>query len=379
MPANVSFEFERARIKYEQANSPQAKLEALQEMARYAPKHKGGENLRAEISRKIAKAKKEIEKAAEQAAKRGGGASLSVKKEGAGQIVLMGLPNSGKSTVLKALTGVRVEIADYPFTTTKPQVGMMDFFGSRIQIVELPAIVEGSASGKALGTQLLAIARSADAVLLVVNHETAVHETKILLEECKKTNIRLNETKPKIKIQTGSYKGLSVSGKKFLKFPLSELESFLKTQGIHNAAVILEESIKSLQQVQDALDNRLVFKKAMVLENFRGKPIQKTTVPAIFTISFSIPSQLEAHKKDFFALLDKVLVYTKRPSMKADLTEPLVLSNKSTVADLARLVHKEVAQKIRHAKLYGKNAKFKGQKVPRNYKLKNFDIIEIGL
>ena len=189
----------------------------------------------------------------------------------------------------------------------------------------------------------------------------------------------MNETKPKILIQAGSYKGLSVSGKRFLKIPLSDLKAFLKTQGIHNAAVVLNQPIKSLQQVQDALDNSLVFKKALVLANFKGLPVTKTEIPKMSCIGFSVPSELESHKKTLFALLEKVLVYTKRPGQKADLTDPLVLSRGSTITDLTKMVHKEFAQKIRHAKLYGKNAKFKGQKVPHNYKLQNFDIIEIGL
>ncbi len=382
MPINANFEFERARMKYEQANSPKAKLEALYEMASTAPKHKGSERLRAEISRKIAKLKHEIEKAEEQAAKRGGGSSLAVKKEGAGQIVLMGFPNSGKSTVLKALTNADVEIADYPFTTTTPQVGMMNFAGARVQLVELPAIIEGSAEGKAQGTQLLSLARSADAIVFVLDCQQAETEFSVLVSECNKAGIRLNEHRPAIRIQQGEYKGISVSGKQFLKIKLQDFGAFLQTQGIHNAAIVLSEPIVSMQQVRDALDSKLVFKKGLILLNWKGKIVQSFSfnAPKNFeAISFSNSNELVSFKKNLFLLLEKVLVYTKRPGEEPDLKDPLVLPKGSTVANLAQMVHKELVQKLQHARLYGENAKFKGQKVPLDYKLQNFDIIGIDV
>ncbi|MDO8625104.1 MAG: GTP-binding protein, partial [Candidatus Diapherotrites archaeon] len=106
MTVNAGYEFEAAKTKYENATTPEAKLAALQEMYTTVPKHKASENMRAELSKKIALAKHEIEKQSEQKSKRGSGESLAVKKEGAGQIVVIGLPNAGKSTVLHALTGV---------------------------------------------------------------------------------------------------------------------------------------------------------------------------------------------------------------------------------------------------------------------------------
>lgn len=381
MPINASYEYYKAESKYQQASSPQAKLEALYEMARFAPSHKGGENLRKEISRKIAKLKTEIEKAEAQAAKRSGG-SLAVRKEGAGQIVLVGLPNSGKSTVLKALTNADVEIADYEFTTTSPQVGMMDFFGAKIQLVELPAIIEGSSQGKALGTQLLSMVRTADAVVLVLDAQNAVSEFEVLQRECNAVGIRLNEKPPAIVIRQGEYKGISVSGLKFLKVALTDFEAFLKTHGIFNAAVIVREPVVSLKQVADVLNSKLVYKRALALVNAKTKPIEKKDGFFLTNFShcfFSVPSELDEFKKDLFLLLDKVVVYTKKPGQDPDLSRPLVLETGSSVLDLARIVHKELGEKIQHAKLFGQNARFKGQKVPRDYELQNFDIIEIEL
>jgi len=178
MPTNVSVEYIKAQGKYDNANTSQDKLLALQEMSATVPKHKGTEKLRKEISRKIAKLKMDMEKQKAVATKRGSGPTLNIRKEGAGQIVIIGLPNSGKSTLINSLTGISAEVASYPFTTKKPQVGMMNFKGSLVQLVEVPAIVEGSAEGRALGTQLLSLVRNADGVILTVESDIDWHWQK---------------------------------------------------------------------------------------------------------------------------------------------------------------------------------------------------------
>ena len=190
MPSNVSYEYEKAVSEYQQANSPDTKLAALIKMKSTAPSHKGGENLRKDISKKIALLKKDIDRKKKIEKKKGSRASIAVRKEGIGQVVLVGLPNSGKSTLLNILTGIGTKVAAYPFTTKKPVVGMMDYFGGKVQIVELPAVVEGSSGGKADGLQVLSIARNSDAIILVASGK---EKEKIVTEELLKSGICLNK------------------------------------------------------------------------------------------------------------------------------------------------------------------------------------------
>jgi hypothetical protein len=353
MPANVTFDFARARQKYEEANSPQGKLEALIEMQRYAPKHKGGENLRAEISKKISNTRRDIEKQKLREAKRGSAPSLSVKKEGAGQIVLVGMPNSGKSWLLNKLTGADAEIAPYAFTTKKPEVGMMNYKGARVQVVEVPAIVEGSSKGKAAGTQILSIIRNADAIVVLARNRD---EEGIVKRELEAANIRLGETKPDIKIEESKFKGITISGKKFLKVPEAEIINFLKSQGIYNAGIILNDPT-DIGTIVRALDGGIAYKKSI-------------TVNAFGRIDF------EKLRERLFGLLGKVLIYTKKPGSKPDYNGPLVLKKGSTIEDVARHLHKEFAQNLKYAKLWG-SSKFPGQMVPRGYQLQNEDVVEI--
>jgi len=296
MPANVSFEFERAKLEYDQANSPEAKLAALINMQRTAPSHKGGENLRKDISKKISLLKKDMEKKKKQEKRKGRGSSIAIKKEGVGQIVILGVPNSGKSTLLNKLTGIGAKVADYPFTTTKPEVGMMDYFGGKVQLVELPAIVDGSSKGKASGPELLSVARNADALIVVARNawEKALVERELL-----DVGISLNR-------------------------------------------------------------------------NARGKESKK----ALFLDVFE-EEKLEALKERVFSLLDKIIVYTKKPGGKVEKEKPLGLPLHSTVKDAARHLHKDFEKKLRFARVWG-STKYPGQRVSKDYKLKNRDVIEVS-
>jgi hypothetical protein len=296
MPANVSYEYDSAKEEYQQAVSPDAKLAALAKMQSFAPAHKGGENLRKDISKKMALLRKEIEKKKAQDRKKGGSKSFAVKKEGIGQIVLVGPPNSGKSTLLNMLTGIGTKVADYPFTTREPAIGMMNYYGGKIQLVELPAIVEGSSSGKADGPQILSIARNADAIIIV----SADREGERLAEkELYASGISLNRMEPE-----------------------------------------------------------KVFKKAITVNAFREQ-------------------DKEGLGERIFAMLDKIMVYTKKPGTKADFDKPLGLPLHSTVRDAARHLHKDFEKNLQFARVWG-STKYDGQRVSKDYELKNKDIVEIS-
>lgn len=353
MPINASVEFDQAKEKYHAAQTQSEKLAALQEMRSTAPSHKGAEKLRAEISGKIAKLKKEMEKQRLQA-KKSSGFSLNVKKKGDGQIVILGVPNSGKSYLLRELTGIDIEVAPYPFTTTKPQFGMMDYKGAKIQLVEVPAIIEGSSKGKAQGLQLLSLARNADAIIITFSNEK---EKKIVVDELKKAGIIVNTKKPKISIKSSQFKGITISGRKHLKISQKEFERILKSFGIHNASVLLEEST-NIEKLSEALDDSLEYKNCLFLNPKSG-----------FGNSFV--------KEKIFPLLHKIIIYTKRPGKEPDYTDPLVLKKGAKINDVAQVVHKDIAKKLKFARVWG-SSKFPGQRVSKNYKLKNEDVVEVS-
>jgi len=376
MPANVTNEYAAAERKYTEAKTDEEKLAALQEMLRLAPKHKGSENLIAEITKKMRKIREKIEKREQ---KKKVTKSFAIKKEGIGQISFIGFPNSGKSTVIKALTNTDIEIAPYPFTTKEPKPAMMPFNGALIQLVEIPAIIEGSSEGKASGTQFLSIARNSDAIALVLDSINLMHQFNVLVQELKNAGIILNKKRPAIFFEKSLSSGITIQGEKFLKISVNELKAYLKSKGLHNISVLIEEPA-GIQEFEEALNSRIVYKKAIAIivnkSNFLDKEELNKLSAKIDCFLFGFEKEiLEKLALKLFDLLDLVLVFTKKPGQpKAE--KPLALKKGSTIEDAAELIHKEFKEKLKYAKLWG-SAKFQGQKVSKEYELQNNDVIEI--
>lgn len=183
MPTNPGYEYVNALKKYHESKTDEERLKALQLMYQTAPKHKSSEKLLADIKNRISKLNAKLERKREQ--KTGGGFTLSVKKEGAAQIVIVGTTNSGKSTLLNKLTNANAEVADYSFTTKKPEVGVMDYHGIKLQIVEIPAVVKNFVKAQ-LGPTFLGIIKNADLIILMFKTPEEKRLLDIELEEIDK-------------------------------------------------------------------------------------------------------------------------------------------------------------------------------------------------
>ena len=177
MPINAGYEYGKAEAEFNQAANMQEKLAALKKMYATVPKHKSSESLLKEIKTKIAKYKELLQKEKKQ--KKGSGKSLNIKKEGSATICIVGTVNSGKSTLLKRLTNANVEIASYPFTTKKPEIGVMDYKGIKLQIVEIPAVTENFEYSD-LGPSRLAIIRQSNLLILTFKNK---EELKLMDKE----------------------------------------------------------------------------------------------------------------------------------------------------------------------------------------------------
>ncbi|MBU2496558.1 MAG: TGS domain-containing protein [Nanoarchaeota archaeon] len=186
MPVNPGFEYQRAEQEYLRAVTIDEKLSCLKKMLQLVPKHKGSENLVAEIKKRISKINKLKEKQ-KLIAKRTGRTSFNIKKEGAARVCIIGSPNSGKSTLLSNITNAKPEIADYPFTTAKPEIGTMDYHGVKIQVIEIPAIAKDFIETEKSGIYIAIIKDSNLLVICSKNNE----EKKIVLEELKKSRVNL--------------------------------------------------------------------------------------------------------------------------------------------------------------------------------------------
>jgi len=328
MPANLTPQYLEAEAKFKQAKTTAEKMKALEIMMAVIPKHKGTEKLRGQLKSRMAKLKAELQKKptlgrVEQI--------YNIKREGAAQVVLLGLPNSGKSTLFSQVTHALSEVADYPFTTQKPIPGMMKFENLQIQLVDTPPIqwdhIEPGFSN---------LIRNADALLFLVDlTEDPIFQMEILLEELDRMKIKI----------VGKGPILSVEG------------------GWVSLRAIL-------------LANKCDVKNA--IEAYRAFETRFTDSFPVLPISAKEGMNLEELKKEVYQLLGVIRVYTRPPGGEPDLTEPVVLKKGSTVGDVALSIHKDFAAQLRYAKIWG-SGKFEGQMVKRDYEVNEGDVIELHI
>jgi ribosome-interacting GTPase 1 len=331
MPANLTPQYIEADRKFKEAKTTQEKIKALEEMMATIPKHKGTEKMRAMLKTKMAKLKAAMQ--ARPAATRHG-PSFHVEKTGAGQVVVVGPPNSGKSRLIAALTGAEPEVGDYPYTTRSPAPYMMKFENIQVQLVDTPPLAP-----EGVETELLELVKATDAVLFVL--DLADQDTASILENLlarlKEKRVELQAENPAAPPEPGRY----------IKKTL-----FIGTKGDSPLAA------DNLAFLKEYFDGKLVF----------------------HPVSAESGDGLEGIKKEIFLLLDIIRVYSKTPGKKADFNEPFALSIGSTVSEMARAVHKDFYEKLKYARVWRKDSvALQGQMVNRDFVLGDEDIVELRI
>jgi ribosome-interacting GTPase 1 len=331
MPANLTPQYLEAEQRFRNARSTAEKVACLEEMLRVIPKHKGTDRMRGDLRRRLAKLKTESQKA-------GGARSYTVQvdKEGAGQIVMLGVPNAGKSALLAALTKATPEVADYPFTTRKPMPGMVLFENIQMQLVDMPPL-----SRDYTEPWMSQVARTADALLLVVDlSDASVLEAMELLTETLQ-----------------AWKILPIAQ------PLTSDEDEDLDSGIVPLRTLL---VGNKADLPDSPDNWAV------LHDLYGDRWP------MLAVSATIGANLDRLRRELYTLLDIIRVYTKAPGKKPALDAPFTLPYGSTVVEVAAAVHKDFAERLKFARIWGGD-KYDGQMVQRTYEVQDGDIIELHI
>jgi small GTP-binding protein len=315
MPANLPPQYFEAEKKFRLAKNPADKIVAVEEMLAIMPKHKGTDHLRAELRRRIAKLTQLSEKKA--ATQR---ASMLIDKEGAAQVVVIGLPNAGKSQLVSRVTNASPTVAEYPFTTHIATPGMMEFENIQIQLIDTPPLTEQS-----IEWWLPHMIRRADALLLVVDLSNA---------------------------------------------PLAQVEAiFIELES--RKVVVRENKVKALI-VGNKLDAANASENYLALKNkYEGQ------LP-IIAVSAREGVGLEELRRKIYQVLDIIRVYTKAPGKKPEFDDPIILDMGSTLEDAAASVHKDFAAKLKYARIWG-SGKYDGVMAKRDHILQDGDIIELHL
>jgi ribosome-interacting GTPase 1 len=331
VPANLPPQYFEAEKLYRQAKTPQEKIEALEQMLAIMPKHKGTDHLRGELRARIARLSEEAER------RRGPRSQLYVvKKEGAGQLALVGPPNAGKSQLLAALTGAQPKIGPYPFTTVLPMPAMMPYENVWVQLVDLPPVGD-----EGMEPWMRALVRQADAMLLLVDLAgDPLSQLEMLLRDLEAA--RIEPVAPRSERGPAGEEGLHV------RLP----------------AVVAANKL----DLPDGPETYELFLELVRAEHDMSLPI--------YAISAQSGAGLEELKRALYAALDVVRVYTRPPHGKPDFTAPTILPRGSTVEDLAAKIHKDLQANLKYALVWG-STKFDGQRVGRDYVLADGDVVEL--
>jgi uncharacterized protein len=321
MPANLTPQYLEAERRFRQASSPEEQLAALNEMMATIPKHKGTEHMRADIRRRMAKVRTEA--ARKRSAVRGQ-TWQHVPREGAGQIVLVGPPNAGKSRLLAALSHANPVVAPYPFATRIPLPGMVAFENIQIQLVDLPPVAPETAE-----PWLFALIRQADAALLVADlgSDDLLSSMESAMDLVARSNVRLD--------RPGAGAG-----------------------GVPTLLVAAKSDLPGAPE-------RLEILRELIGDRF-----------PIVVVSAEAGTNIDVLRGEMFKMLNVIRVYTKAPGHRADLASPFVLKRGATVQDAAGVVHKDFADRLKYARIWGSRA-FEGQMVQREHQLEDGDILEL--
>lgn len=323
MPANLTPDYLKAEKVYRSATTDEEKLLALEEMLRTIPKHKGTEHMRADLKKRLSK----LRTAAESGSKKGGATHVDIfhiPKSGSGQVAFIGLPNTGKSSILEALTKAKVHVADFPFATDKPVPGMMKFEDVKIELVDMPPITADFAAPGQVGTY-----RGCDLIGIVIDLSADV---------------------------------------------LEQMEVVLKYLDSHR--LLIDETVKSATLGRKSL---VICTKCDIAEEGTMETLQELCERPFeyVAISPTTGQGMDLFGQTIYRLLDIVRVYAKKPHKPVDMTDPFTLPSGSTVTDLARLVHRDLADKLKSARAWGAQSIHDGQNVPRDHILSDKEVIEL--
>ena len=328
-----------------------------------------------------------IEQTQRSRAKRGTG--FAIKKHGDATVILLGFPSVGKSSLLNAITNKESRVAAYDFTTLDAIPGMMNYDGKyagcRVQIIDLPGIIQDAAQGKGRGREVFSAVRNSDLILIMLDVQRPI-DYDIILKELYDANVRLDKKPKNIVINMKDRGGITVTGHMTtVDFGLNEIQNILHEYRITNADVFINEPGITLDDVIDKVAGNRVYVPSLIVVNKVDLVDRKVLEELKEKIGYFVPISadkewnLDILKEKIVDKIQLMRIYLKRPSQKAEFDEPMIIKQDSTVQDIAEKIHRRFMEDFRYASVWGKSVKYPGQKVGLDHILVDGDIIQIVL
>src|SRR3990167_2490961 len=336
-------------------------ISSIEKDIRETPYHKATEHHIGKLRARLSKLKDKLYESAGKGGSSGGG--YAVKKQGDATIILIGPPSSGKSTLINKLTNAQSKVAPYAFTTVNVIPGMMVYKNARIQILDVPGLIEGAEEGKGRGREVLSVARGADLIVLMTDVERyeAIERIKKALE---RNGIRLDIVRPNVIINKKVSGGIILHSNIKQDLDKETIKSVIMELGIKNAEITINEKL-SLDRLIDAFSPNRVYVPSISLIT-KIDQIKKLAIdnqPLTIKISAEKNIGLVVLKEKIWETLKFVNVYLVHPNEQPTFDNPIVMKKGQTLLDVTQEIGTEFSEGKTHAKIWGTGAKFSGQEV----------------
>jgi len=313
----------------------------------------------------------------------GAGEGFDVAKTGDARVGFVGFPSVGKSTLLCNLAGVYSEVADYEFTTLTTVPGVIRYKGAKIQLLDLPGIIEGAKDGKGRGKQVIAVARTCSLILMVLDVMKPLQHKKLLEYELEGFGIRLNKQPPQIVFRRKEKGGLNLTQLVAQsELDVDTVKTILSEYKIHNADITLRHDATAEDLIDVIEGNRVYVPCIYVLNKIDQISVEELDI--IYKIPHCVPISAH-HKWNFDDLLYKtweylklIRIYTKPKGQLPDYESPVILSrDRKTVEDFCNKLHRTIMKEFKYALVWGTSVKHNPQKVGKDHDLNDEDVVQV--
>lgn len=307
-----------------------------------------------------------------------------MQKSGDARVALIGFPSVGKSTLLSKTTHTASETAAYEFTTLTAIPGVIEHCGARIQLLDLPGIVEGASQGRGRGRQVVSTAKTADLILIMLDATKSDEQRRLLEIELDAVGIRLNKQKPDVVFKRRTTGGITFNTTvKLTKTDERTVRSILASYKLHNCDVMIREDITTDEFIDVLIGTRkympclYVYNKidAISLEQMDKIARTENTVVISCELGLNLDYLIERIWDD----LGLVKIYTKKRGAHPDLSDPVCLRKGATIEDVCNGIHRSLAANFRYGLVWGKSSKFAphAQKVSLHHAVQDEDVVSI--